>query len=403
MSSQLARFAKLATIGLCSGALLVGGANSVSAESDNENLLLEARAAGVGEVVTGKAVTERAAPDVGAPLSAQDLENKAGFLVYDFYPDEGDGTSVPPIDEAAIMVTVQYSREAYAAAFTKGPTKGSMTANGGMAGIELDLNRDSETDLLSLTPPRFMKVGVWWESTFGEWNGSRWVDSRIPVYWTREKDAYVAGFDWQDLPRTKVSWRMRIVDELGGEDLAPNDFGTRVQLDKVAPRTKITSGTRGTVDSRKAKFYFNSNEAKSTFECKLDSRSWRACVSPKSYKGLENGDHKFKVRATDKAGNTDATPAFRKFTTAKRIKVSLTTKDNGSKLVVDVDPNKANANYEIKVQKRKDGAWKTVRATWTRGPTDRRTINLGRGQYRIKVPAQYNLLGATSNSVRLKR
>jgi hypothetical protein len=58
-----------------------------------------------------------------------------------------------------------------------------------------------------------------------------------------------------------------------------------------------------------ASFNFTSTEAGSTFQCKLDGGGWGGCSSPKNYTGLSAGKHTFFVRATDKAGNTDGTPA----------------------------------------------------------------------------------------------
>lgn len=173
--------------------------------------------------------------------------------------------------------------------------------------------------------------------------------------------------------------------------------------DSTPPNTRITSGTSGRVNSRKANFSFTSTEAGSTFKCRLGQGSWRRCTSPRYYTGLVNGKHTFQVRATDTSGNTDASPAAQTFTTAKRLKVALKTNRAKTKLRVNVNPNNAAKNYRIKVQKKKSGKWKTVRTTRTRGVRDTRVINMGKGRYRIKVPAQRGLLGAKSGSVRLKR
>jgi hypothetical protein len=61
------------------------------------------------------------------------------------------------------------------------------------------------------------------------------------------------------------------------------------------------------------KFKFSSPEAGSTFECKRNNGSWASCTSPKVYRNLPLGEHAFRVRATDRAGNTDRTPAKRVF------------------------------------------------------------------------------------------
>jgi hypothetical protein len=69
-----------------------------------------------------------------------------------------------------------------------------------------------------------------------------------------------------------------------------------------------------TIKGTTAKFKFTSNEPGSTFQCKLDKRKFKPCSSPKKYKHLSSGKHKFKVRAVDAAGNADTTPAKKKFT-----------------------------------------------------------------------------------------
>jgi hypothetical protein len=79
--------------------------------------------------------------------------------------------------------------------------------------------------------------------------------------------------------------------------------------DTVAPTTTITKHPRKRTKKHGATFKFISNEQGSTFECKLDRRRFKPCHSPKRYRHLRSGRHIFKVRATDLAGNTDATPA----------------------------------------------------------------------------------------------
>ena len=49
------------------------------------------------------------------------------------------------------------------------------------------------------------------------------------------------------------------------------------------------------------------------FQCKLDGGAWKACSSPKTYRNLKKGRHTIRVRAIDKVGNVDASPAVKTF------------------------------------------------------------------------------------------
>lgn len=80
--------------------------------------------------------------------------------------------------------------------------------------------------------------------------------------------------------------------------------------DKTAPETTIV---KKKVKGHTAKFKFVSSEANSTFQCRLDRKKFKPCLSPKKYKRLKPGKHVFEVRAIDAAGNRDKTPAVRKF------------------------------------------------------------------------------------------
>jgi hypothetical protein len=78
------------------------------------------------------------------------------------------------------------------------------------------------------------------------------------------------------------------------------------------PNTKIKRGPKGKTEDRTPKFRFRADE-KSTFECKLDRKRWRRCESPRKFRRLSLGRHKFKVRAIDLAGNVEFKPAKRRF------------------------------------------------------------------------------------------
>ena len=84
--------------------------------------------------------------------------------------------------------------------------------------------------------------------------------------------------------------------------------------DTDPPETTISSGPTGSSTSTSASFAFASDETGSTFECRLDGGAWAACSSPKAYSSLVTGPHTFEVRATDSAGNVDASPATRSWT-----------------------------------------------------------------------------------------
>lgn len=53
----------------------------------------------------------------------------------------------------------------------------------------------------------------------------------------------------------------------------------------------------------------SSNERGSRFECRLDRGKFKPCGSPRELKRLGKGKHRFVVRAVDRAGNVDPTPA----------------------------------------------------------------------------------------------
>ena len=111
------------------------------------------------------------------------------------------------------------------------------------------------------------------------------------------------------------TFQVRALDFVRNEDPTPAaQTWTIAAPDTTPPETTIDAGPAGTVASASASFAFSASETGSSFQCQLDGAAWTACTSPQAYSALPDGSHTFAVRATDAAGNTDATPATRSWT-----------------------------------------------------------------------------------------
>jgi hypothetical protein len=80
-------------------------------------------------------------------------------------------------------------------------------------------------------------------------------------------------------------------------------------VDTAKPNTTITDGVIGPTRNRTPTFVFTSSEP-GKFECKLLNTAWAPCASPFVVSSpLGDDSFTFRVRARDKAGNVDPTPA----------------------------------------------------------------------------------------------
>jgi hypothetical protein len=79
--------------------------------------------------------------------------------------------------------------------------------------------------------------------------------------------------------------------------------------DTEPPDTTITRQPKDKTKNKQATFEFSSSEPGSSFQCAVDGQTLKVpCTSPYTVK-VKKGKHTFRVRATDSAGNADATPA----------------------------------------------------------------------------------------------
>ena len=84
-------------------------------------------------------------------------------------------------------------------------------------------------------------------------------------------------------------------------------------VDEAAPETALVSWPDASTTSTDASFEFvgsdNAGATELDFECALDNAPFESCSSPAEYTGLAVGDHEFRVRAADAAGNVDLSSA----------------------------------------------------------------------------------------------
>lgn len=147
---------------------------------------------------------------------------------------------------------------------------------------------------------------------------------------------------------------VRAIDRAHNMDLTPASRSFTV--DVTPPSTNVTGGPTGLTTDNTPTFSFNSNEA-GTFQCRVDNGSFAGCASPRTTSPLGEGAHTFLVRAVDRVGNVDPSPAVRSVVVDTRPPdTTITSGPSGS--ITDATPtfafksNEAGGSFQCKV----DGA-----------------------------------------------
>jgi hypothetical protein len=89
-------------------------------------------------------------------------------------------------------------------------------------------------------------------------------------------------------------------------NVSTNSNVRTLTVDTVTPVSQITVHPTTVSNNPTPSFQFTSTDGTATFECRLDSGSFIACVSPQTVGPLSDGPHTFEVRAKDPAGNTES-------------------------------------------------------------------------------------------------
>ncbi|UJA19991.1 hypothetical protein HJD18_07040 [Thermoleophilia bacterium SCSIO 60948] len=145
------------------------------------------------------------------------------------------------------------------------------------------------------------------------------------------------------------------------------------------PETAITAGPRTATSEVSPVFEFGSASGVG-FECQVDAQAeWSACTSPLSLTDLAEGRHSLRVRAIDRGGVADDTPAERVFDvdlTAPDTAIDELTVDGGA-VGYSASSTEEGSSFECRID---DGVWKTCEAAAT-------VADLAPGSHRLQIRA----------------
>ncbi len=129
--------------------------------------------------------------------------------------------------------------------------------------------------------------------------------------------AYVScpGTGYTTPPLTDGSHTFSVKATSGAGHVDPTPASRTFTVDATPPNTTIDYGPEGATNDGTPAFGYSSDDPDARFECKLDSAAFAPCGNGafEAENALSEGAHTFTVRAVDRAGNPDPSPASRSF------------------------------------------------------------------------------------------
>lgn len=215
------------------------------------------------------------------------------------------------------------------------------------------------------------------------------------------------------------TFEVRSTDRVGNLESPAKSRGFSV--DTVAPDTVIDSGPSGASSKSSPAATFHSSEPAATLDCSIDGAAFSPCGSPLTLGPLPDGDHTFRVRSTDQAGNLDASPAERSFRVdtvvtgrraqvrkvqkvkKKKLKVTLTVRP-GEKATIKLSGNVTGGGGKLKQVKKQaaEGKKATLVARLMKNKLNKKIARkLSRGK-KIKAKLTIVVVDAVGNAKKVK-
>lgn len=174
--------------------------------------------------------------------------------------------------------------------------------------------------------------------------------------------------------------RIQATDPAGNVESMPVTH--RWTVDTMAPDTSILSGPAAVSNASSATLDMGASEDGVTYACQLDSGVFEPCSAPVRYDNLGEGTHVVAIRATDRAGNVDPTPALHRWTVDMSLPdTSITGGHTGAVSTRDASFSLTASEPGCSFQCRLDGG------NWARCESPHVLSGLGEGAHTLEVRA----------------
>lgn len=169
-------------------------------------------------------------------------------------------------------------------------------------GGQMDAPSDAPETMITASPPEFSNSGAVTFRFSSNLAGATFecrIDTEVPA-------ACTSPFT-RSLSDGSHTFSVRASDAAGNSDDTPAEH--LWTIDTAAPQTMLVETPPSADNSVMVRFSFDGNERNISFDCSLDNAAYQPCTSGSMFGPVGDGAHSFAVRAHDRAGNLDASPA----------------------------------------------------------------------------------------------
>ena len=211
--------------------------------------------------------------------------------------------------EAAIVIPDSQTKTAVEITVRARDRAGRITETSNNQSVDLT-SGNTPPDTVITTPPTG-NIGV--NSVTVGFEGMDGSNEAAAFACRLDEGAFVACGNPQtfsDLSNGDHRLEVRSIDAQGFIDPTPAVAEWTVAVVELSTTIDPAQAPANPTFSRDARFVFGSSQGASSFECALDGAAYAPCGNEQTYRGLSDGQHTFRVRGLNGAGNAGASSRY---------------------------------------------------------------------------------------------